>query len=121
MALDSNRPVQRVHNGGDGIWDGAAWGLGAGAAATGAMYGATVHGAKHLEALNDRYGSHTPRKPKNADYFAKRDLRYNMNAHRINQLGSAGSLFSGKKALITGGVGLMGGMITGASIDALRK
>lgn len=140
MALDSNKPVQNVHNGGDGIWEGAAWGLGAGVAATGLMYGATTHGAKHLSKMNMSHagkaqGRLYEKNARNAA-FGKRHLgegalqmkalgieqRAGRNAKMLTGMSSAGNFAfgSGKRAMIAGSVGLLGGMFAGAGIDASK-
>jgi hypothetical protein len=126
MALDSNRPLNRVNSGSDGIWDGAAWGLGAGAAATGMMYGATVHGSKHLDSLNQKRfvsgNNKLAAKNKLTDNrLAKRVANSEMMTYRMNQMQSVGgSLFGGKRAMLTGAAGLMGGMVAGAITDHMK-
>lgn len=140
MAVDSNRPYQRVHNGGDGIWDGAGWGALAGAGAVGVAYGTSVHGAKHLASLNERMmlrgndriaaknrkraDAHKPHLTE-ADLTQKLEMR-NMNSQRFgyhmgNIQGAGDFMFGGwKRAAVTAGAGLLGGMLVGGAIDQAK-
>jgi|GEM_PF-5798646 len=140
MPLDSNRPVQRVNNGGDGIWDGAGWGIVAGTGATALAYGASVHGAKHLRDLNTTLTGVRQGKlyEKNARWaaFGKRHyseaalqtkaLKMEQRAARMNSmLGNvqkAGDFAFGssKRAIISGATGLLGGMIAGTITDSMN-
>jgi hypothetical protein len=122
MALESNRPVSRVHNGNDGIWEGAAWGMGAGAAATGMMYGASVHGAKHLQNLNTaslgkKQAKLDPEALKAKG--AKMEARAGRNAKMLSgmQAGGQFAFGSGKRAMIAGSAGLLGGALVGGVVD----
>lgn len=141
MATESNKPMQRVHNGGDGIWDGAGWGLVAGASAMGAAYGAGVHGAKHLQNLNTsmvgkRQGKMYEDNVRRAA-FGKRyhsdaalqtkALKMENRAAGINKMlggvraGGDFAFGSGKRAIVSGATGLLGGMMAGAGIDHINK
>lgn len=142
MAVDSNRPYNRVNvqsNNNDTIWNGAAWGAGAGIGAAGLTYGATMHGSRALSALNYKVaGNKTIREMTRADKLAakgkprlsdagldaKHDLRmdraevFEKRMGKVQGLGQG--MFSGKRKFATGAVGLMGGMIAGSSIDHLN-
>jgi hypothetical protein len=144
MAVDSNMPYHRVNvqaNNNDTIWNGAAWGAGAGVGALGVTYGATLHGAKGLDTLNWKAaGSKTTRT------MTRNNKRAEANKSHLTPYGleskigginnraiafSEGmghvqnfnhSLFGSKKKMIgTAAVGLMGGMLAGGAIDYLNK
>lgn len=137
MAVDSNKPVGRVHNGGDGIWDGAGWGAAAGVGAMGLAYGTSVHGAKHLSNLTSYAGGKLnsgmiSNNSKNR-LKGKRNYSENVMSKRLSNankmtdtlisgmdnLQKAGSFGfgSGKRAIVSGATGLLGGMMAGAAID----
>ena len=139
MPLDSNRPLQRVHNGGDGIWDGAGWGAVAGAGATALAYGTAVHGAKHLQNLNtvlagNRQGKLYENNARRAA-FGKRHyseealqakaLKMENRAAAVNKmLGNMQktgefAFGSAKRTAATVTTGLLGGMIAGAITDSI--
>lgn len=140
MAVDSNKPYQRVsvqanHN--DTIWNGAAWGAGAGIGAIGLTYGSTVHGARGLEALNTKVaGSKMTRMQTRNDkkieagkdhlspeQFDTKIEKIKARQARMtgvhNKIGGAGRAMFGSKTKMVGAaaVGLMGGMLTGAIVD----
>lgn len=140
MSMDSNMPLSRVsvqanHN--DTIWNGAAYGAGAGIGAMGLTYGATVHGAKGLQELNKKVaGSKATRMEMRNDkrmeagksHFTPMELEQNISAMKNrslrvhNALGAprhVGSAMFGskKRALGTMATGLMGGMLIGSGID----
>jgi hypothetical protein len=140
MAVDSNMPYQRVNvqaNNNDTIWNGAAYGAGAGLGAAGLTYGATTHGARGLDTLNSKVaGSKTTRmQTRNTDRlidgkraFPQNELKRNIgkvNARSgkvskgLGHIQSAGSgMFGSKKRAIgTVATGLMGGMLAGGITD----
>ncbi len=140
MSMDSNRPYRSVYNNGDSIWDGAGWGAAAGIGATGIAYGASVHGAKHLSALNRNMALSFPirdsvrnerRIDKGRKHFSEADLadraerRGSLHAgigKGIGHVQKAGqyAFGSGKRSIVTGAAGVLGGMLAGAGIDASR-
>jgi hypothetical protein len=140
MPLDSNRPLQRVHNGGDGIWDGAGWGVVAGAGATTVAYGTAVHGAKHLANLNAMMTGRAQARmiarnnkaiEKNKKHYseaamqerltkvAKRSDRFISAMDKVGETGHF-AFGSAKRAASTVATGLLGGMIAGAVIDSIE-
>ncbi|MCY9186572.1 hypothetical protein [Bacillus halotolerans] len=140
MALDSNRPLTSVHNDQNGIWEGAGWGLGAGAVATGMMYGATMHGTKHLQNLNmsmlgKKQGRLYEMNERNAAFGKKAyseevlqrkalemEARAGRNAKMLSTMQAGGKFAfgSGKRAMIAGATGLLGGALIGGISDSLR-
>jgi hypothetical protein len=140
MAMESNRPISRVHNGNDGIWDGAAWGMGAGAVATGMMYGASVHGAKHLSNTNmtmagRAQGRLFENNARNAAFGKKHygeealqakalkmEARAGRNAKMLSGMQAGGDFAFGsaRRAMIAGSAGLLGGALVGGVVDSLK-
>lgn len=148
MPVDSNKPLQRVsvqsnHN--DTIWNGAAWGAGAGIGAAGLTYGATMHGARGLSNLNYKVaGNKTVREMTRADKLKEKGKPFMSSAgidaiheHRMdkadafsNKMGKvqkAGNFMFGegphgslKRSMVAGAAGLLGGMVTGALIDSKK-
>lgn len=141
MAMDSNKPISRVHNGNDGIWDGAGWGMLAGAGATGIAYGAGVHAAPRMaQAMENNVinGGIRDMKRNNARIdkgkpFRSPEMLSNRNNRRIAQAGlgiktmnnihGAGKFGFGsaKSAMITGSAGLLGGALVGGIVDHLNE
>jgi hypothetical protein len=141
MAVDSNMPYQRVsvqanHN--DTVWNGAAWGAGAGVGALGLTYGATTFGARGVDNLSAKVaGNKTTRlmtrnEKRNAagkSHLTSLGLEEKINGVINKQLGVhtamgrvqgfGEAVFGGKKRLLAGAAtGLLGGMVAGAVIDA---
>lgn len=114
MAVDSNMPYNRVNvqaNNNDTIWNGAAWGTGAGVGALGLTYGATTFGARGIDNLASKVaGSKTTR-------METRNAKKVHNAMgKVQGVGNA--MFGSKKKMAaSAAVGLMGGMLAGAGID----
>jgi hypothetical protein len=143
MAMDSNKPYQRVNvqaNNNDTIWNGAAWGAGAGIGAMGVTYGATMHGATGLEKLNYKAaGNKTVREITRAGKLQEKgkphmsmatikgmhDFRVakaDVFAGRMGSVRGFGNTMFGSKGKMVGAAatGLMGGMLAGAGIDQLK-
>lgn len=99
MSVDSNKPYQRVNvqaNHNDTIWNGAAWGAGAGIGAVGLTYGTTTFGAKGLDALASKVAG-----------------------NKTTRMQTRNRAFLGSKKRMAGvaTTGLMGGMLAGAAVD----
>jgi hypothetical protein len=143
MSMDSNKPYQRVNvqaNNNDTIWNGAAWGAGAGIGAMGVTYGATMHGAKGLATLNYKAaGNKTIREMTRADKLETkgkpsmsmstikgmhdfRQAKADVFAGRMGKVQGFGHTMFGSKGKMVGAAatGLMGGMLAGAGIDQLK-
>ncbi|MCU5224203.1 hypothetical protein [Bacillus tropicus] len=136
MAMESNRPMQRVYNGGDGIWDGAAWGLAAGAGATATAYGASMYGAQHMSTLRMNMASRAQNRlltknkdvqPNERKYGEVQRKLTNINKRADKFVGAMDSVhnagktaFKGKRGLATAGAGLLGGMIIGGAVDYMN-
>ena len=133
MAMDSNKPISRVHSSNDGIWDGAGWGMLAGPGATGLAYGTSVHAAPRIAqgiengivnaGINDMKRNNT-RMDKGKRYFSpttlssRNDNRIRRGGYGIktmNNMHGAGKFAFGnaKSAMITGSAGLLGGALVG--------
>lgn len=140
MAIDSNRPYSRVNvqaQNNDTIWNGAAWGAGAGIGAMGLTYGATTFGARGIENLNRKVAGNKAtrmaQRHRKLEEVGKPSLsqstiddlgRYQVEKG-IRFLGQADSankfMFGSKKRMIaSAATGLMGGMLAGGAIDHLN-
>lgn len=140
MAVDSNMPYNRVNvqaNNNDTIWNGAAWGAGAGVGALGLTYGATTFGARGVDNLATKVaGSKTTRmetrnekkKALHKSHLSELGLQEKKEAVLKKQIsvhnamgrvqGAGSTMFGSKKRMAaSAAVGLMGGMLAGAGID----
>lgn len=143
MSMDSNKPYQRVNvqaNNNDSIWNGAAWGAGAGVGALGLTYGATTFGARGVDTLAAKSaGSKMTRMQTRNDkrmeagkshltefgLSEKREKILNRQIGIHSAMGRAqgvGSMIGGskKRMVASAATGLMGGMLAGAGIDHLK-
>lgn len=143
MAIDSNRPYQRLsvqanHN--DTIWNGAAWGAGAGIGAMGLTYGVTEFGARELANLNYKVaGNKTIReqmrndrlKAKGKPHLSEAALeglekmrfdKAELFEKRMAKVHHAGKFAFGskKRMLASAATGLMGGMLIGSAVDYMN-
>lgn len=144
MAMDSNMPYNRVsvqanHN--DTIWNGAAWGAGAGVGALGLTYGATTFGARGIDTLASKAaGSKITRMQtrnekrqasgkksymtelglsEKREAILNRQVGIHSAMGRVQGVGDA--MFGSKKRIAaSAAVGLMGGMLAGAGIDEFK-
>lgn len=143
MAMDSNKPYQRVNvqaNNNDTIWNGAAWGAGAGVGVLGLTYGATTFGARGVDTLASKAAGskitrlqtrNQKRMEANKRHYTPLGLNEKIEGVINRQMGVhtamghvqgfGDTLFGSKKRMIASGLtGLMGGMLAGGAVDHFK-